>query len=130
MPKRSRPAVTPTVSLSRLPVDLNGLMPEVTSSLVRAERLIAALPSTPEALAVAKEAAEAAREATFPYLNGAHASTHAAAYAAASLLLAASLLIEAEASHSTESKLLQPTPTADVDQIAMSMIGPTLNILK
>ena len=73
--------------------------PDVAEKMRRAEALVTALPAMPDrgALNKAKEAADAARESTFPKLESGPDADYAAAYAASSLLLAAALLIEAEA---------------------------------
>lgn len=93
MSKRKRSSLE--VRLRDLPcAPLDALDTTVAAALERADALVAALPA---GLAEAKEATDAARDSTFPFLDGAPSCglQHAAAYSAASVLWAACLLEEA-----------------------------------
>ena len=95
----SPPPIARSARLDGMPLRLGALAPDVAEKMRRAEALVTALPAMPDrgALNKAKEAADAARESTFPKLESGPDADYAAAYAASSLLLAAALLIEAEA---------------------------------
>ena len=92
-------AVARSLRLSELPcAALHLLAPEVATALRTAEALVTCQPSpSGDALEEAKAAADAARESTFPHLDDSH---HSSAYAAASLLFAGCLLMEASAAPS------------------------------
>lgn len=89
--------------LAELPVHMDNLAPECSEALRNAETLVAALPTTPEALVAAKQAADMARDVCIEYLDAPDAVIYSAAYAAASLLWAAALLVEAAAAASKSS---------------------------
>ena len=100
--KRERSDILPVdrLRLDDLPLDLSSIDSTVVSALRHAERLLHAAACGSAPVHEAAEAADAAREATFPFLED--SAVYSAAYAAASLQVAEAELLRSAAEAPSE----------------------------
>ena len=124
MMKRPRSEALHPIRLRELPLALPSLAKSVATKLEQAEAAVAHLTvpqnCTDDGIAKAKTAADVARESTFPFIER-NETAYTAAYAAASLLWAASLVAEAQASD-LDSSRKQEAATGALRALDLAML--------